>query len=64
MSRIKPRVSPVPEKAPSTETMDKRTCPRCGTPLRAEYTCGCPERWENEGGAPAPDDRDPETHKG
>jgi hypothetical protein len=54
MSRIKPSVGPRPGNASSTAAAGQ-TCPRCGQPLRAEYACGCPERWEGEGGALAPE---------
>jgi predicted amidophosphoribosyltransferase len=63
MTLIKPPVSSPPEKAAPTATTGEKICPRCGKPLRAEYTCGCLERWENEGGAPAPDGQGlPETY--
>lgn len=64
MSGFKSSAGSSPKKKPHKATADKKTCPQCGQPLRAEYTCGCPERWENEGGALAPEERRaPETHK-
>lgn len=32
-------------------TEESEICTECGKPL---YSCGCPERWENEGGPPSP----------
>lgn len=32
-------------------TQESEICTECGRPL---YTCGCPERWENEGGPSSP----------
>lgn len=55
MAQLKSPPTPSPTKAP--QEASEETCPRCGQPLRAGYSCGCPERWENEGGATAPGDR-------
>ena len=59
MSRRELPVGPSAKMALSTARMGEQICPQCGKPLRAGYRCGCPERWENEGGAPAPDDESP-----
>lgn len=50
-----PPKNPPAKKAPPAKTA--RTCPQCRQLLDAAYTCGCPERWENEGGAPTPEDQ-------
>ncbi len=31
------------------EGLQEEICPHCGEPM---YRCECPERWEDEGGAP------------
>lgn len=40
-------------KKPSSTTQKDEICAECGEPL---YTCGCPERWEDEGGLSSPQD--------
>jgi hypothetical protein len=52
MPTDRPAAAPDPRK-PETPSVGE-TCPRCGKVLDADYRCGCPDRWENEGGAPAP----------
>lgn len=63
MSTIKRPIIRSPEKEPVPPNGNQQTCPRCGQLVHEDYTCGCPERWENEGGAPAPDERSPEARK-
>lgn len=59
MAHVTLPANPAPEKSLFTAEPTQKTCPRCGKPLHVEYTCGCPERWENEGGVPTPDDQGP-----
>lgn len=63
MSTIKRLINQPSEEEPSPSNGNQQTCPRCGQIVHEDYTCGCPERWENEGGAPAPDERFPGVHK-
>lgn len=53
----KPSGSPVPDKDLPPYVAKGQACPRCGELVCPDYTCGCPESWENEGGAAPSDDQ-------
>ncbi len=40
---------------PRGQEQSQEICPRCGKPVIG-YECGCPERWESEGGMSSPED--------
>lgn len=63
MSSRKLPTEPTQNSVPSPTAGKDKTCPRCGKPLSTEYTCDCPERWENEGGALQSDHQSPKMGK-
>lgn len=55
MALVKPPAAQPGNKTPSAAVTTEGICPQCGKPLHGDYTCDCPDRWENEGGTPTPD---------